>query len=143
MPDPLLTQFDFDADYKSALQIAAFYGARIWNQDRLVFIECPCAANRTLLAQICCRGYPCELPAVTFLNPLTKRPTGDAAFWPAGAVKIGGTSGYEELCLAGTRTYAKAHGSSPSHYSLAQLAEIVINICRGRAKEIQLIPRKR
>ena len=143
MPDPLLTQFDFDTDYKSCQQIAVFYGVRIWKQGRLVFIECPCGVNRTLLAQICCYGYPEKLPNVTFLNLVTKKPSIESQFWPAGTVKIPGPKGYQELCLAGTETYARAHGTSPSHHSLSELAEIIINCCRGHAKKIRLIPGRR
>ncbi len=143
MPDPLLTQFDFDVDYKSSQQIAIFYGARIWNQGKMVFISCPCDDNRMLLAQICCQGYPEKLPNVTFLNPVTTKPSTEDRFWPTGTVKIPGPSGYQELCLAGTETYARAHGFSPSHHSLSELVEIIINCCRGHAKKIRLIPGRR
>ncbi len=143
MPDPLLTQFDFNADYKRCQEFAMFYSTRIWNRGRLVFIGCPCEDGRTLLAQICCQGYPDKLPRVTFLNPDTQKPTNENRFWPTGTIKIPGISGYQELCLAGTETYKRAHGISPSHHSLAELVEIVINLCRGHAKRIRLNPRKR
>jgi hypothetical protein len=139
MPDPLLTQPDFEQDYQTSERIAEFYGVSIHRQNQLVFLDCRNEGSRVLHARIDCTNYPGKPPDVTFLNPLTRRPTTERHFWPSGVSPIG-RPGVGGLCLAGTATYQKYHQTGMSRQSLYTLVELVILCCKGQAAKLRLIP---
>jgi hypothetical protein len=139
MPDPLLTQLEFEPDYRNSEEVAAFYGAKIQHNGRLVFLECRSVVGQ-FLARIDCTNYPEKLPDVTFFNPSTRQPTAESRFWPPGVAQVPGPKGIG-LCIEGTATYANSHPNSLLvRHSLASLVELVILCCNGQAQKLRLIP---
>jgi hypothetical protein len=139
MPDPFLTQLEFDSDYRNSEEIAVSYGAKIQHSGRLVFLYCKGAAG-WLLARIDCTNYPEKLPDVTFLNPSTRQPTAESRFWPVGIAPVPGPQGFG-LCIEGTATYEKHHaGSLLVRHSLATIVELVILCCSGQVQKLRFIP---
>jgi hypothetical protein len=143
MPDPLLNQLDFNTDYENSLCVAEFYGVRIRREDRYVFLDCRTKSGQKMLARIDCRSYPEGLPDITFLNPMTGRPTEDIQFWPRGIGKMKGPR-ESGICIAGTATYAKYHPDKSAlvKHNLTELVEIVILCCNGETRRLQGRPRR-
>ena len=141
MPDPFFEQYDFDTEFQSCVRAAKFHGARVWKQERLVFLQCQGAQGGTFLARINCHGYPAELPDVTFLDPGTQQPTVDRKLWPRYLSPMSGPEGLG-LCIAGTKTYAMHHPNQPARHSLCTLLEILILGCSGWSASVRGIQRR-
>lgn len=138
MPDPFLSDHYFESEYVSSQRAGEFYGAAVWREGYYVFLQCRDRQQRTLLARIDCHGYPEELPEVTFLDPLTKKPSSDRKFWPACLGPIESSRGFG-ICLAGTRAYAEHYRSDRTRHRLSNLVEILILCCQGHSQSLRYI----
>ncbi len=142
MPDPFLNQLDFNKDYESCLDLGKFYNVTIDQKDSYVFIYLKNQSGQKMTARIDCKNYPQSWPKVTFLDPVTEKPSENPLFWPRGIAKIKGPGG-SGLCIAGTATYARHHPQfGLTKERLANLVELIILCCRGEAQKLRRIPQR-
>lgn len=141
MPDPLLDKFDFDADYSNCQRTASFYGATLRRDGAFVYIECGNLRGRTLLARIDCSGYPVRQPTFVFLNPSTKMVSANRAHWPTDPAPRQTSAGLR-ICMSVPVSYVEGYGTLVPRYSLAQLVEVLILLCRGQGHILREIGRR-